>query len=114
MHHVDEIAIRRRNDTVPRNCQFLSPSDIPDVRILDLRHSLATLLVSGDEPMGEIGRLLGHTQARTIERRVHLIQSQLVLVLVLVGGSSTMFQSYTGNIFHPILSHQVSECPPFC
>lgn len=82
------MAIRRRSDTVPRSCQFLLPCDIPDIRIHDLRHSLATLLVSGDEPMREIGRLMDHTQARTTEIRVHLIQSQLALVR----GSSTMFQ----------------------
>ena len=37
-------------------------AEIPDVRIHDLRHTFASLLVSGGASLEMIGRLLGHTQ----------------------------------------------------
>ena len=50
---------------------------IPDVRIHDLRHTFASLLVSGGESLEMIGRLLGHTQIGTTQRYAHLIDSPL-------------------------------------
>jgi site-specific recombinase XerD len=43
-------------------------AEIPDVRIHDLRHTFASLLVSGGASLEMIGRLLGHTQIRTTLR----------------------------------------------
>ena len=51
--------------------------DIPDVRIHDLRHTFASLLVSGGASLEMIGRLLGHTQIGTTQRYAHLIDSPL-------------------------------------
>ncbi|WP_409135526.1 tyrosine-type recombinase/integrase [Sulfitobacter pontiacus] len=48
-------------------------ADIPDVRIHDLRHTFASLLVSGGASPEMIGRLLGHNQIGTIQRYAHLI-----------------------------------------
>jgi integrase len=90
--------IRLRRDAVPKGCPFLFPgdvpgqpvvdlkrfwermrvrADIPDVRIHDLRHTFASLLVSGGASLEMIGRLLGHTQIGTTQRYAHLIDSPL-------------------------------------
>ncbi|MDZ4138300.1 MAG: site-specific integrase [Erythrobacter sp.] len=90
--------IRLRGDAVPKGCRFLFPgdvpgqpvvdlkrfwermrvqADIPDVRIHDLRHTFASLLVSGGASLEMIGRLLGHTQIGTTQRYAHLIDSPL-------------------------------------
>ena len=90
--------IRLRGDAVPKGCRFLFPGDvpgqpvvnlkrfwermrvqaeIPDVRIHDLRHTFASLLVSGGASLEMIGRLLGHTQIGTTQRYAHLIDSPL-------------------------------------
>jgi integrase len=90
--------IRLRRDAVPKGCPFLFPGDvpgqpvvdlkrfwermrvqanIPDVRIHDLRHTFASLLVSGGASLEMIGRLLGHTQIGTTQRYAHLIDSPL-------------------------------------
>lgn len=90
--------IRLRGDAVPKGCPFLFPgdvpgqsvvdlkrfwervrvqADIPDVRIRDLRHTFASLLVSGGASLEMIGRLLGHTQIGTTQRYAHLIDSPL-------------------------------------
>ena len=52
-------------------------ADILDVRIHDLRHTFASLLVSGGASQEMIGRLLGHTQIGTTQRYAHLIDSPL-------------------------------------
>ncbi len=90
--------IRLRRDIVPKGCPFLFPGDvpdqpvgdskrfwpkmqkvaeIPDVRIHDLRHTFASLLVSGGASLEMIGRLLGHTQIGTTQRYAHLIDAPL-------------------------------------
>ncbi len=90
--------IRLRRNAVPKGCPFLFPgevpgqpvvdlkrfwermraqADIPDVRIHDLRHTFASLLVSGGASLEMIGRLLGHTQIGTTQRYAHLIDSPL-------------------------------------
>ena len=50
---------------------------IPDVRIHDLRHTFASLLVSGGMSLPMIGRLLGHTQVQTTHRYSHLFDDPL-------------------------------------
>ena len=90
--------IRLRSDAVPKGCRFLFPGDVPgqpvvdlkrfwarmrvqaeiaDVRLHDLRHTCASLLVSGGASLEMIGRLLGHTQIGTTQRYAHLIDSPL-------------------------------------
>ena len=90
--------IRLRGEAVPKDCPFLFPGDvpgqpvielkrfwgrmrekaeIPDVRIHDLRHTFASLLVSGGASLEMIGKLLGHTQIGTTQRYAHLIESPL-------------------------------------
>ncbi|PXW68503.1 site-specific recombinase XerD [Loktanella sp. PT4BL] len=52
-------------------------ADLHDVRIHDLRHTFASLLVSGGASLEIIGRLLGHTQMQTTQRYAHLMDSPL-------------------------------------
>ncbi|MCL5779211.1 site-specific integrase [Limibaculum sp. FT325] len=90
--------VRLRREAVPPGCLFLFPGDvegqpvqelkrfwarmrenaeIPDVRIHDLRHTFASLLVSGGASLEMIGKLLGHTQIGTTQSYAHLIESPL-------------------------------------
>lgn len=46
--------------------------DQPNVRIHDLRHSFASILVSAGASLPLIGQLLGHTQTQTTHRYAHL------------------------------------------
>ncbi|WP_322895632.1 MULTISPECIES: tyrosine-type recombinase/integrase [unclassified Yoonia] len=96
----DEAAaiVRQRQLLVPRGCTLLFPGDvpgqpvkeirrfwariqkeveIPDVRIHDLRHTFASLLVSGGASLEMIGKLLGHSQMQTTQRYAHLMDSPL-------------------------------------
>lgn len=49
----------------------------PTVRIHDLRHSFASLLVSGGASLPMIGAMLGHTQVQTTQRYAHLYDEPL-------------------------------------
>lgn len=97
--------VRQRQMIVPDGCEWLFPgdalgddgipkdqpvkeirrfwkaiqleADIPDVRIHDLRHTFASLLVSGGASLEMIGKLLGHSQMRTTQRYAHLMDSPL-------------------------------------
>jgi integrase len=90
--------VRQRRGAVPKGCVWLFPgevegqpvqdlrrfwsgvkarADLPGVRIHDLRHTFASLLVSGGSSLEMIGKLLGHTQAKTTQRYAHLMDSPL-------------------------------------
>lgn len=50
---------------------------LPGVRIHDLRHTFASLLISGGASLEMIGKLLGHSQMKTTQRYAHLADSPL-------------------------------------
>jgi len=77
------IEIRRFWKRIQREAQ------IEDVRIHDLRHTFASLLVSGGASLEMIGKLLGHTQLQTTQRYAHLLDAPLREGLNAVAG---MFQ----------------------
>jgi integrase len=52
-------------------------ADLEDVRIHDLRHTYASILVSGGASLPLIGALLGHTQVQTTQRYAHLMDDPL-------------------------------------
>ena len=52
-------------------------ADLPDLHIHDLRHTFASLLVSGGASLEMIGKLLGHSQMQTTQRYAHLMDSPL-------------------------------------
>jgi integrase len=45
---------------------------LDDVRVHDLRHSFASIAVSGGDSLYLVGKVLGHRQSRTTERYAHL------------------------------------------
>jgi integrase len=47
-------------------------AELPEVRIHDLRHTYASMAVSGGMPIQMVGRLLGHNQLQTTMRYAHL------------------------------------------
>ena len=51
---------------------------LSDVRIHDLRHSFASLLVNSGRTLYEVQHLLGHTQVKTTQRYAHLSQDTLL------------------------------------
>lgn len=90
--------LRTIRSSVPADCPWVFPGDIKgsplsemqtfwegvrakaklgDARIHDLRHTFASLLVSGGMTLPMIGRLLGHTQAQTTLRYAHLYDDPL-------------------------------------
>ncbi len=50
---------------------------IPEVRIHDLRHSFASVGAGRGDSLYVVGKLLGHTQARTTQRYAHLADTPL-------------------------------------
>ena len=55
----------------------------------DLRHSFASILVSGGQSLQVIGAMIGHTQANTTLRYSHLYDSALRDAANIVGKSVT-------------------------
>ena len=51
---------------------------LPDVRIHDLRHSFASLLINSGRSLYEVQKLLGHTQIKTTQRYAHLAPETLL------------------------------------
>jgi integrase len=49
----------------------------PNVRIHDLRHSFASILVSSGASLPLIGQMLGHTQVQTTQRYAHLFDQPM-------------------------------------
>lgn len=50
---------------------------LSDVRVHDLRHSFASLLVNAGRTLYEVQHILGHTQVKTTQRYAHLSQDTL-------------------------------------
>jgi site-specific recombinase XerD len=53
-------------------------ADLADVRIHDLRHSFASLLINSGRTLYEVQHILGHTQVKTTQRYAHLSQDTLL------------------------------------
>lgn len=53
-------------------------ANLKDVRIHDLRHSFASLLINSGRSLYEVQKLLGHTQVKTTQRYAHLAPETLL------------------------------------
>lgn len=51
---------------------------LPDVRMHDLRHSMASNLVNSGRSLLEVAKILGHSQLKTSQRYAHLSQDTLL------------------------------------
>ncbi len=51
---------------------------LPSVRIHDLRHSFASLLINAGRSLYEVQKILGHSQIRTTQRYAHLTETTLL------------------------------------
>ncbi|MFP1630541.1 tyrosine-type recombinase/integrase [Zhengella sp. ZM62] len=63
-----------------------SMAGLDDVRLHDLRHSFASIAVSGGASLPIIGALLGHTDSATTQRYAHLHDDPLKAASEAVGG----------------------------
>ncbi len=91
---------------MPEDCEWVCPGDaegkplqdikrvwedvrakaeLSAVRIHDLHHTLASLVVSCGMTLPMIGKLLGHTQVETTQRYAHLLDDALRAGLEQVG-----------------------------
>ncbi len=52
-------------------------AELPVVRIHDLRHTFASLLVSGGMALPMIGNLLDRTEVQNVQRHAHLLDDPL-------------------------------------
>jgi integrase len=51
---------------------------LPEVRLHDLRHTAASVLVQANVPIFTVSRILGHTQIKTTQRYSHLAEETLL------------------------------------
>ena len=51
---------------------------LPEVRLHDLRHSMASNMVNSGRSIYEVAKVLGHTQLKTSQRYAHLSQETLL------------------------------------
>lgn len=70
------------------------------VRLHDLRHSFASIAVSGGASLPIIGALLGHSDSSTTQRYAHLHDDPLKAASEAVGGKITA--SLSGNFLTPV------------
>jgi integrase len=52
-------------------------ADVPKLRLHDLRHSFASMLINGGRTIYEVQRILGHSDTKVTERYAHLDQRTL-------------------------------------
>ncbi len=53
-------------------------ANLADVRLHDLRHTAASVMVQANVPIFTVSRILGHTQIKTTQRYSHLAESTLL------------------------------------
>ena len=124
--------VRLRRQAVFAGCPWLFPGDKPgqpvqeirrfwqriqreagieDVRIHDLRHTFASLLVSGGASLEMIGKLLGHSQMQTTQRYAHLMDSPLRAGVDAVA-SAFKPKPRLVHSAEPVLDEAIPRCGP--
>ena len=69
-----------------------------DARIYDLRHTFASVGAGGGLSLPIVGRLLGHTQARTTQRYAHLADDPLREAAAKITATITGAGKDVGNV----------------
>ena len=108
--------LRTIRQRVPEDCEWVFPgeakgkslqdikrfwedvrakAELPTVRIHDLRHTFASLLVSGGMTLPMIGKLLGHADVRTTTRYAHLDDGHVIEATQRIG--DLIEQSMSGS-----------------
>ena len=64
-------------DVKKLHTSILKQAGLRHVRIHDLRHSFASALISGGQPLATLGSLMGHTQSATTMRYAHLYDAPM-------------------------------------
>ncbi len=67
-----DFASLNTNATTPKQ------AGLPEVRMHDLRHSMASNMVNSGRSIYEVAKVLGHTQLKTSQRYSHLSQETLL------------------------------------
>jgi len=72
---------------------------LPDVRMHDLRHSMASNMVNSGRSIYEVAKVLGHSQLKTTQRYAHLSQETLLAAVDAAADATGMNwgQAQTGN-----------------
>jgi integrase len=82
-------------------------AELTDVRIHDLRHSFASIAVSGGDSLYLVGKVLGHRQASTTERYAHLRDDPLRAVADRTAGTiAAMLEGENGGTLVPLKSQR--------
>ena len=96
-------------DYIDRNFKkILKDNNFKEIRLHDLRHSCATLLLRNGVPMSEIQKWLGHSSIRTTERYAHLnvddkeIPAQMIF--------SKLNSAFINNDIEDIKKEQLTNC----
>ena len=74
---------------------------LSDVRMHDLRHSFASLLINSGRSLYEVQHILGHTQVKTTQRYAHLSQDTL---LAAANSATTALGAAMRPMAQPVLS----------
>ena len=80
-------------------------SGLADVRLHDLRHSFASMLVNSGRSLYEVQHILGHAQVKTTQRYAHLSQETLLAA----ANSATM--ALGAAMMPPVMLAPVSALP---
>lgn len=67
--------------------RLLKKSGLPDIRLHDLRHSTAALLVGSNCSLYEVQKFLGHSESRTTEIYAHLADGPMRTMSSLIGNA---------------------------
>jgi len=70
---------------------------LADVRVHDLRHSFASLLINSGRTLYEVQHILGHTQVKTTQRYAHLSKDTLL-------DASNAATRAVGHLFIPVIA----------
>jgi len=77
-------------------CTIRNNAGIPDVRIHDLRHNFASVLVNSGRSLYEVQKLLGHANIKTTQRYAHLEKRTLKDAVNLI--SSRIYAGKNGEV----------------